>query len=86
MVSTLDIFSRQHIGDILFFSNKHLTFGDNLHEMLFCSLGKNTKMFKLSAETKFNIQRFEIFFLFFPENKNLFFLGGTISTCHRLRN
>ena len=33
MVSTLDIFSRQHIGDSLFFSNKHLTFGDNLHEM-----------------------------------------------------
>ena len=30
-------------------------------------------MFKLSAETKFNIQHFEIFFLFFPENKNLFF-------------
>ena len=51
----------------------------------FCFLGKNTKMFKLSAETKFNIQHFEIFFLFFPENKNLFFLG-TISTCHRLRN
>ena len=36
---------------------------------------RNTKMFKLSAETKFNIQHFEIFFLFFPENKNLFFLG-----------
>ena len=33
-------------------------------------------MFKLSAETKFNIQHFEIFFLFFPENKNLFFWGG----------
>ena len=33
-------------------------------------------MFKLSAETKFNIQHFEIFFLFFPENKNLFFFGG----------
>ena len=32
-------------------------------------------MFKLSAETKFNIQHFEIFFLFFPENKNLFFGG-----------
>ena len=46
---------------------------------------KNTKMFKLSAETKFNIKHFEIFFLFFPENKNLFFFG-TISTCHRLRN
>ena len=30
-------------------------------------------MFKLSAETKFNIQHFEIIFLFFPENKNLFF-------------
>ena len=34
----------------------------------------------MSAETKFNIQHFEIFFLFFPENKNLFFffffLGG----------
>ena len=29
-------------------------------------------MFRLSAETKFNIQHFEIFFLFFPENKNLF--------------
>ena len=41
----------------------------------FCFLGKNTKMFKLSAETKFNIQHFEIFFLFFPENKNLFFGG-----------
>ena len=27
----------------------------------------------MSAETKFNIQHFEIFFLFFPENKNLFF-------------
>ena len=40
-------------------------------------------MFKLSAEKKFNIQHFEIFFLFFPENKNLFFWGGTISTCHR---
>ena len=26
----------------------------------------------MSAETKFNIQHFEIFFLFFPENKNLF--------------
>ena len=37
--------------------------------------GKNTKMFKMSAETKFNIQHFEIFFLFFPENKNLFFGG-----------
>ena len=33
-------------------------------------------MFKLSAETKFNIQHFEIFFLFFPENKNLFFFWG----------
>ena len=33
------------------------------------------KMFKLSAETKFNIQHFEIFFLFFPENKNLLFGG-----------
>ena len=38
-------------------------------------------MFKMSAETKFNIQHFEIFFLFFPENKNLlffffFFWGG----------
>ena len=33
-------------------------------------------MFKLSAETKFNIQHFEIFILFFPENKNLFFWGG----------
>ena len=33
-------------------------------------------MFKLSAETKFNIQRFEIFFLFFPENKNLLFLDN----------
>ena len=32
-------------------------------------------MFKLSAETKFNRQHFEIFFLFFPENKNLFFGG-----------
>ena len=75
MVSTLDFFSRQHIGDSLFFSNKHLTFGDNLHEMSnsLCFLGKNTKMFKLSAETKINIQHFEIFFLFFPENKNLFF-------------
>ena len=74
MVSTLDIFSRQHIRDSLFFSNKHLIFGDNLHEMSnSVSLGKNTKMFKLSAETKFNIQHFEIFFLFFPENKNLFF-------------
>ena len=30
-------------------------------------------MLKLSAETKFNIQHFEIFFLFFPENKNMFF-------------
>ena len=30
-------------------------------------------MFKLSAETKFNIRHFEIFFLFFPENKNLLF-------------
>ena len=40
-------------------------------------------MFKLSAETKFNIQHFEIFFLFFPENKNLFFWGGTISICYR---
>ena len=30
----------------------------------------------MSAETKFNIQHFEIFFLFFPENKNLFFGGG----------
>ena len=39
-------------------------------------LGKNMKMFKLSAETKFNIQHFEIFFLFFPENKNLFFWEG----------
>ena len=39
-------------------------------------------MFKLSAETKFNIQHFEIFFLFFSEIKNLFF-GGAISTCHR---
>ena len=29
----------------------------------------------MSAETKFNIQHFEIFFLFFPEKKNLF-LGG----------
>ena len=76
MVSTLDIFSRQHIGDSLFFSNKHLTFGNNLHEMSFCFLGKNTKMFKLSAETKINIQRFEIFFLFFPENKKPVFLGG----------
>ena len=36
---------------------------------------KNTKMFKMSAETKFNIQHFEIFLLFFPENKNLFFEG-----------
>ena len=36
-------------------------------------------MFKLSAETKFNIQRFEIFFLFFPENKNLFFWGDNIN-------
>ena len=36
-------------------------------------------MFKLSAEQKFNIQHFEIFFLFFPENKNLFFwLGGGV--------
>ena len=69
MVSTLDIFSRQHIGDSVFFSNKHLTFGDNLHEMSFCFLGKNTKMFKLSAETKFNIQRFEIFFLIFPRKQ-----------------
>ena len=33
-------------------------------------------MFKMSAETKFNIQHFEIFFLFFPENKNLFFFFG----------
>ena len=32
-------------------------------------------MFKMSAETKFNIH-FEIFFLFFPENKNPFFGGG----------
>ena len=74
MVSTLDIFSRQHIGDSLFFSNKHLTFGDNLHEMSFCFLGKNTK------NTKFNIQRFDFFFLFFsPENKNLFFWGDNIN-------
>ena len=75
MVSTLDIFSRQHIGDSVFFSNKHLTFGDNLHEMSFCFLGKNTKMFKLSAETKFNIQRFEIFFLIFPRKQKPVFLG-----------
>ena len=74
MVSTLDIFSRQHIGDNLFFSNKNLTFGDNLHDMSNSGFQeKNTKMFKLSAETKFNIQHFEIFFLFFPENKNLLF-------------
>ena len=33
-------------------------------------------MFKLSAETN-STQYFEIFFLFFPENRNLlFFLGG----------
>ena len=30
------------------------------------------KMFRMSAETKFNIQHFEIFFLFFLENKSLF--------------
>ena len=36
------------------------------------------KMFKF-AETKFNIQHFEIFFLFFPENKNLFCLGDNIN-------
>ena len=47
--------------------------------------------------TKFNIQHFEIFFLSFPENKNLFFFlggggggggaGGEISSiCHRLWN
>ena len=35
---------------------------------------ENMKMF---AETKFIIQQFEIFFLFFPENKKkMFFLGG----------
>ena len=33
-------------------------------------------MFKLSAETKFNIQHFE---LFFPENKNLFSWGDNIN-------
>ena len=37
---------------------------------------KNTKMFKMSAETKFNIQPFEIFFLFFPENKKKTVFGG----------
>ena len=46
---------------------------------------KSTKMFKMSAETKFNIQHFEIFFSYFcPEKKNCF--GGEMSTCHRLRN
>ena len=30
---------------------------------------KNTKMFKMSAETKFNIQHFEIFFLFLPRKQ-----------------
>ena len=33
MVSTLGIFSRQHIGDMFIFFNKHMTFGDSLHEM-----------------------------------------------------
>ena len=37
---------------------------------------KNTKMFKMSAETKFNMQHFEIVFLSFPENNNLFFWGN----------
>ena len=36
-------------------------------------LGKNMKMFKLSAETKFNIQHFEIFFLFSQKTKTCFF-------------
>ena len=44
---------------------------------------ENMKMF---AETKFIIQQFEIFFLFFPENKKKMFFFGKISTCHRLRN
>ena len=30
---------------------------------------KNTKMFKMSAEAKFNIQHFEIFFLFLPRKQ-----------------
>ena len=34
---------------------------------------ENMKMF---AETKFIIQQFEIFFLFFPENKKNSFFGG----------
>ena len=35
-------------------------------------------MFKLSAETN-STQHFEIFFLFFPENRNLFFWGDNIN-------
>ena len=36
---------------------------------------KNMKMFKMSAETKFNIQHFEIFFLFFPRKQHSVFWG-----------
>ena len=38
-----------------------------------CQILFSRKNMKMSAETKFNIQHFEIFFLFFPENKSLFF-------------
>ena len=33
----------------------------------------------MSAETKFDKQHFEILFLFFPENKNLFFFLENIN-------
>ena len=36
----------------------------------------NTKMFKMSAETKFNIQHFEIFF---PRKQKPVFLGENIN-------
>ena len=68
-----DIFSRQHIDDTFIFSNKHLTFGDNLHEMsnsVFQEKYENVSICLLKQKSTYNILKY--FFLFFPENKNLF--------------
>ena len=80
IVSTLDVFSRQYIDECLFFPINiwHLETICMACQILFSR--KSMKMFKMSAETKFNIQHFEIFFLFSQKTKACFWL-----TCGLLR-
>ena len=106
---SLGNFTRQHIDDMFIFPENNLIFGDNLHEMSNPVSLENKKIFqnvcwKLMLSTlgaKFNIQHFEIFFLFPapppppphppPKKKNKkqkqqIVLGKISSICHHLRN